>query len=130
MTPDRPQDGHPDARPEEIASPHAAAFHFGAGHVVMYANPAFVEAFGRGCLGMPAREVMVGLPAAAFVVMDRVLQEGRPLARRIRMGDVERRLVAVPRVDPETREVYGVTSHLVPLDWKPVRRPAGEAPPG
>ena len=92
---------------------HPAAFHYGPGHVVMYANPEFQAEFGSTCLGQPAREVMIDLPPRAFEVMDLVLQRGTPLARRIRIGSSLRRLVAVPRVDPENGEVYGVVSHLV-----------------
>lgn len=94
---------------------HPAAFHFGPGHVVMYANPAFQSEFGSTCLGQPAREVMVSLPAPAFEVMDLVLRSGKPLARRIQIGSSTRRLVAVPRTDPENGEVYGVVSHLVDI---------------
>ena len=56
---------------------HPAAFHYGPGHVVMYANPEFQAEFGSACLGQPAREVMVSLPPRAFEVMDLVL-EGLP----------------------------------------------------
>jgi hypothetical protein len=56
---------------------------------------------------------MVSLPPRAFEVMDLVLRNGKPLARRIRIGASTRRLVAVPRTDPENGEVYGVISHLV-----------------
>ncbi|MDX6580769.1 MAG: hypothetical protein QOJ47_2318, partial [Gaiellales bacterium] len=51
---------------------HPAAFHYGPGHVVMYANPAFQAEFGASCLGQPAREVMIALPHSAFEVMDLV----------------------------------------------------------
>lgn len=95
------------------ATGHPAAFHYGPGHIVMYANPAFQAAFGTRCLGQPAREVMVTLPPEAFDVMDRVLRGGKPLARRIRVGDADRRIVVAPRTDPETGEVYGVVTHLV-----------------
>ncbi len=78
----------------------------------MYRNHAFLDAFGQTALGVPAREAMADLPRAAFELMDRVYREGRPLARRISTPDGERRLVVVPRRDPETGEVYGVTSHL------------------
>jgi PAS domain-containing protein len=92
---------------------HPAAFHYGPGHVVMYANPAFEAEFGAACLGQPAREVMIALPHAAFEVMDLVFREGKPLARRIRTTDGTRRIVVAPRTDPETGEIYGVVSHLV-----------------
>jgi hypothetical protein len=90
-----------------------AAFHYGPGHVVMYANPAFQAEFGGSCLGQPAREVMVALPHEAFEVMDLVLRDGKPLARRIHTPAGERRIVVTPRIDPESSEVYGVVSHLV-----------------
>jgi hypothetical protein len=92
---------------------HPAAFHYGPGHVVMYANPAFQSEFGDRCLGLPAREVMVALPSEAFQVMDLVLQRGKPLARRLRMPEGPRRIVVAPRMDPEDGVVYGVVSHLV-----------------
>jgi hypothetical protein len=99
--------------------PHAAALHVGPGHVVMYASPAFLGLFGAGSVGLPAREAMVGLPAAGFAVMDRVRSEGRALARRVRIEGHDLRLVVAPRRDPETGEVYGITSHLVPPGWGP-----------
>lgn len=92
---------------------HPAAFHYGPGHIVMYANPAFQAEFGGSCLGQPAREVMIALPHAAFEVMDLVYREGRPLARRIRTTGGARRIVVAPRTDPATGEIYGVVSHLV-----------------
>lgn len=79
----------------------------------MYANPAFEAEFGRSCLGQPAREVMLDLPAAAFEVMDLVYRDGKPLARRIHALGGPRRIVVAPRVDPESGEVYGVVTHLV-----------------
>jgi hypothetical protein len=84
----------------------------GPGHVIRYGNPAFVAVFGSDCLGMPAREGLVELPAAAFALLDRVLSGGRPLARWIRVAGREWRLTAVPRVDIGTGEVYGVSFHL------------------
>jgi hypothetical protein len=53
--------------------------------------------------------------------MDRVLDEGRALARWIRTPDGVRRLVVAPRQDPETGETYGVTCHVRRMD-APVRR--------
>ncbi|MEJ7697124.1 MAG: hypothetical protein WKF78_11030 [Candidatus Limnocylindrales bacterium] len=73
----------------------------GAGHVVLYGNPAFVARFGARCIGMPAREVMVDLPDAAFQTLDAVLAEGRPLARWVQLGDEEWRMTVTPRRDPE-----------------------------
>ena len=101
-----------DALPPTIGPGHPAAFHLGPGHVIVYATPAFLEAFGSTCLGLPAREALPDLPAGAFALMDRVLQEGRPLARRIETPHGQRRLVVVPRRDPDG-ETYGVTTHLV-----------------
>jgi len=83
----------------------------GPGHLVVYGNPAFVRQFGAGSLGMPAREVMVDLPDAAFALLDTVLAEGRPLACWIRRDDEDWRMTATPRVDPDG-EVYGVRFHL------------------
>jgi len=99
---------------------HPAAFHYGPGHVVMYANPAFESEFGERCLGLPAREVMIALPSTAFEVMDLVLRDGKPLARRLRTPAGPRRIVVAPRRDPENGEVYGVVSHLVEI---PATRP-------
>ena len=96
------------------AGTHPAAFHDGAAHVIRWGNPAFTARYGRASLGMPAREAMTDLPPAAFALMDRVLGEGRPLARRILTPDGERRLVVVPRKDIETGEPYGVTTHIRP----------------
>ena len=94
------------------ASPAPAAFHYGPAHVIMHGNAAFFAVYGRSSLGMPAREAMTELPRAAFELMDRVLREGRPLARRLALPAGEFRLVVVPRLDPETGETYGVTTHL------------------
>ena len=91
---------------------HPAAFHDGAAHVIRWANPPFLALFGEACPGLPAREAMTGLPRAGFELMDRVLREGRPLARRVATPAGQLRLVVVPRRDIETGEVYGVTTHL------------------
>ena len=105
--------------PVSLAKPHAAAFHDGPAHIVRYANPAFEAEFGAGMVGVPAREAMTTLPSRAFGLMDRVLREARPLATRVRVAGEERRLVVVPRLDPETGEPYGVTTHLVRAGWRP-----------
>jgi hypothetical protein len=89
-----------------------AAFCFGPGHVVVHGNPAFIAAFGERAVGLPAREILIDLPAAAFEVMDAVLAEGKPLARWLAGPDEDWRLTVAPRVDPETHETYGVTIHL------------------
>jgi hypothetical protein len=84
----------------------------GAGHVIVYGNAAFVSEFGRTSIGLPARESMIGLPPAAFALFDAVLGGGRPLARWVRLDGTEWRLTAIPRLDPETREPYGIAFHL------------------
>ena len=95
--------------------PYPAAFHVGAGHMIVHGNPAFIEEFGQACIGQPAREALLDLPAAAFELMDLVYRGGRPLACRISTQAGERRLVVAARRDPETGETYGVTSHLRPV---------------
>lgn len=92
----------------------------GAGHVVIYGNPAFVAEFGARCIGMPAREVMLDLPDTAFEVLDLVLQRGKPLARWVERHGRDWRLTATPRRDPETGEIYGVAFHLRARDDVPV----------
>ncbi|HYH92547.1 MAG TPA: hypothetical protein VD763_05250 [Candidatus Saccharimonadales bacterium] len=84
----------------------------GPGHMVMYGNPAFVARFGERCLGMPAREVMIDLPDAAFEVFDASFAQGRPLARWVRLDDEDWRVTAKPRLDPETGAVFGIAFHL------------------
>jgi hypothetical protein len=80
--------------------------------VVKYGNPAFVTIFGAQCVGLPAREGLLDLPADAFALLDVVLAQGRPFSRWLRLGEVEWRMTAAPRVDPGTNEVYGVAFHL------------------
>jgi hypothetical protein len=84
----------------------------GPGHMVVYGNPAFVSSFGPHCLGMPAREVMIGVPSTAFAVFDLALRENRAVAAWIRLGDEDWRVTVKPRLDPETGEPYGVAFHL------------------
>jgi len=91
---------------------HPAAFHDGPAHVIRWLNPPFAELFPEARPGLPAREALTGLGGVAFELMDRVLREGRPLARRVATPAGERRLVVVPRRDIETGETYGVTVHL------------------
>ncbi len=107
----------------EPTGPSPAAFHYGPAHVIMYGNPPFLELFGAASLGVPAREVMADLPVEAFELMDRVYREGRPLAREVITPAGPRRLVVVPRRDPENGETYGVASHLRPP--RPPEAPAG-----
>jgi PAS domain-containing protein len=92
----------------------------GPGHVVAYGNPAFVATFGAGVVGMPAREVMLDLPEAAFDLLDLVYERGRPLARWIRRDGRDWRLTVTPRRDAETNRVYGVAFHLRARDDVPV----------
>jgi hypothetical protein len=93
---------------------HPAGMCVGAGHLVVYGNPAFVAAFGESSVGLPAREVMLELSRDGFAVMDTVLARGRAAARWVRLGDEEWRLTVAPRIDPGTAEVYGVRFHLQP----------------
>ncbi|HEX7473882.1 MAG TPA: hypothetical protein VF323_12425 [Candidatus Limnocylindrales bacterium] len=101
-----------------------AGFCVGPGHMVVYGNAAFVAEFGHGCVGLPAREGMLGLPADAFAVLDAVFASGRPLARWIRRDEEDWRLTAAPRVDPETAETYGVAFHLRARSDTPILRAA------
>lgn len=103
--------GAASARPSG-ADTRPAAMCSGPGHLVVYGNAAFVTAFGRAAIGMPAREILIAFPAAGFALLDAVLAGGRPLARWIRLGDQDWRLTAMARVDPETLAPYGVSFHL------------------
>ena len=107
----------PDDEPRAASRPagsetRPAGLCAGPGHIVVYGNPAFVSAFGEQSVGLPAREGMLGLPAEAFELLDAVLREGRPLARWITRAGDDWRLTAMPRLDFETREPYGVAFHL------------------
>lgn len=95
--------------------PYPAAFHIGPGHLIVHGNAAFIAAFGRSCVGQPAREALLDLPPAAFELMDLVYRRGAALACRIETAAGERRLVVAARNDPETGETYGVVSHLRPV---------------
>jgi hypothetical protein len=105
------------------ASQRPAGMCLGTGHLVVYGNPAFVAIFGQQCLGLPARETMLGLPAEAFDLLDAVLLEGRALARWIAIEGEEWRMTASPRRDPETGQAYGVSFHLRGRSDLPVLRP-------
>ncbi len=110
----RRQEGLPGgADPPATPAGHPAAFHDGPAHVIRWANPPFLAVFGEGVAGLPAREAMTGLDRAGFELMDRVLREGRPLARRVATSAGTLRLVVVPRRDIETGETYGVATHLL-----------------
>ena len=102
----------PGPSPVDGSSP--AALLYGPGHLIVHGNPAFVAEFGTGCLGLPAAEALLELPAAAFELMDLAYDEGRALAAWIRVAGRPRRLVVAVRRDIETAEVYGIAVHLVP----------------
>jgi hypothetical protein len=106
-----------ETRPARAANP--AAFHSGPAHVIVHGNSAFLETFGAGCVGQPARETLVSLPAEAFLLMDTVYREGKSLATRTKTSDGPKRLVIAARCDPETGETYGVASHIRPLTPEP-----------
>ncbi len=109
-----PADRQRPADPPRAARPNPAAFHLGPAHVIVYGNSAFVAAYGVEAIGQPAREAMVDLPRAAFELMDMVFREGRPLALRIVVRGVERRLLVIPRKEVDSAETYGVTTYLRP----------------
>jgi hypothetical protein len=108
----QPDNGPGDPGLPATAAGHPAAFHDGPAHVIRWANPPFLALFGDGVSGLPAREAMTGLDRAGFELMDRVLREGKPLARRVATPSGPLRLVVVPRRDIETGETYGVATHL------------------
>ena len=92
----------------------------GAGHVVVYGNPAFLAAFGPGAVGIPAREGLVDLPPAALAVLDAAFARERPLARWIQWAGGEWRLTVAPRRDVETAAVYGISLHLRAREDQPI----------
>jgi hypothetical protein len=102
-------------RPPTAADPAPAAFHYGAGHMIMHGNAVFVAMFGHGVVGQPAREAMIGLPAKPFELMDLVYTPGKPGASRVTTNEGEQRLVVAPRRYPQTGEINGVTTHLRPI---------------
>jgi hypothetical protein len=59
---------------------------------------------------------MLGLSRTGFTLMDAVLSQGRPLARWVRLSGETWRMTAVPRMEPETSEVFGVSFHLRPRE--------------
>ncbi len=113
-------DRSPDMEPRDGAHTRPAAMSRGPGHVVVYGNEAFRAIFGDGCIGLPAREGLVGVPAAGFAVLDAVYARGRPGARWIELGGERWRLTAAPMADPETRAVYGLRFHFRRRDDLPV----------
>jgi hypothetical protein len=114
----------PEPRDATAAPLRPAGFCVGPGHMVVYGNAAFVAEFGDRCVGLPAREGMLGLPADAFAVLDAVFASGRPLARWIRRDEEDWRFTAAPRVDPETDETIGVAFHLRARSYTPILRAA------
>jgi len=94
----------------------------GPGHIVIHGNAAFRSTFGRGAIGLPARESMLALPATAFALLDEVFRRGRPLARWIDRPDGPWRWTVAPRRDPETDAVIGVSFHLRARDDLPIWR--------
>jgi hypothetical protein len=99
-------------RPPAPPAQEPVALLYGTGQRIVHGNPAFVAEFGGGLVGLPAREVLVGLPALAFEVVDRVRSTGRPLACWLVVRGERRRLTVAPRADPETGEVFGVAIRL------------------
>ncbi len=97
---------------DDPSSRRPAGLCAGPGHRVVYGNAAFREMFGEASVGLPARESMLGLPSAAFAVLDSVLASGRPLARWVHRKGEDWRLTVAPRADPGTGELYGVRFHL------------------
>lgn len=86
----------------------------GRGHKIVYGNPAMISRFGA-CVGMPAREALLGLPREAFELMDAVYARSRPLARSIRYEGRRWRMTSVPRIDAVDGEIYGVSFHMQPV---------------
>jgi hypothetical protein len=118
VTPGRPPAGEgggheaDSERAEDGSTIHPAGICQGAGLVVIYGNEAFRNLFGQACVGMPAREGMVGLSRDGFAVMDAVLASGRPAARWVKLHGDQWRLICAPQRDPETGEIYRVAFHL------------------
>ena len=110
--PERPPTTSEPASQGGGSSRRPAGYCRGAGHLVVYGNPAFVATFGSAVVGMPARESLLGLPPAAFALFDIVLARGRPLARWIEFRGQEWRLTVQPRIDPVEGDTYGVMFHM------------------
>ncbi len=104
------------AQEADGASVHPAGFCQGQGLIVVYGNAAFQSVFGPECVGLPAREGMVGLSRDAFTLMDAVLSLGRPASRWVRLNGRPWRLVVAPRTEMGSGETYGVAFHLRPRD--------------
>ena len=93
--------------------------------MVVYGNAAFVAEFGDRCVGLPAREGMLGLPADAFAVLDAVFASGRPPRP---LDPPRRRGVAdLPPLPGSTRtrpRPIGVAFHLRARSDTPILRAA------
>lgn len=93
-------------------APRPAAICAGAGHVVVYANPSFIDSFGPVAVGLPAREGILGLSGPAFDLLDTVYRDARPLGRWIEREGVAWRMTAIPRRDAESGIIEGVAFNL------------------
>lgn len=103
--------------PGEPASgrrPCPVALLYGPGHRIVHGNPAFLAAFGKECLGLPAAEALVDVSPEAFDVIDLVYRRGRPLACWVTSGGEAQRLTVAPRRELGSADVYGVAIRLAP----------------
>jgi hypothetical protein len=110
----------PRRRPRISLAPRPAAICIGPGHVVVYGNPEFVEAFGSQAVGLPLREGVLGLDRSAFALLDAVYRRGRPLGRWIERDGTTWRMTGVPRLDPATLAVEGVAFNLRERNDRPL----------
>jgi hypothetical protein len=101
-----------------------AAICAGAGHIVVYANPSFIESFGPVAVGLPAREGILGLAGPAFDLLDTVYRDARPLGRWVEREGVAWRMTAIPRRDIETGNIEGVAFNL--RERSDIPRPAAD----
>ncbi len=106
--------------------PRPAAICAGPGHVVVYANPSFIDSFGPVAVGLPAREGILGLDSPAFDLLDTVYRDGRPLGRWVERDGVAWRMTAIPRRDADTGNIEGVAFNL--RERTDVPRPASDRP--
>jgi hypothetical protein len=95
-----------------VSGPQPAALLYGPAQLIVHGNPPFVAEFGEAVLGLPAAEALLALPPEAFEVFRRVYVRGTPLAAWIEVSGERRRLVAAPRRDVESGEVYGLAIRL------------------
>jgi hypothetical protein len=94
------------------AAQQPVALLYGPGHRIVHANAAFVAEFGAVPIGVPASEALVEFPARVLEVVERAMASGKPLATRVDIRGIPRRLTVAPRADPETGEIYGVAIRL------------------